>query len=169
MATNAARLSRHVATLRIVFGLIWAIDAVFKWRPSFRQGFLDTINSVGQGQPTWLHFWFNFWSHFLSHNPHLFAVLTALFESLIALALIFGFARRTTYIGAAIFSLLIWGVAEGFGGPYTTSSTDVGAAVIYAVVFFALYGLERLSSSPSWTIDNYIVKKLPWWSVVANP
>lgn len=169
MATNPVKLSRHVAILRIIFGLIWAIDAGFKWRPVFRQGFLDTINSAAQGQPGWLHGWFHFWGSFIGHNPHLFATLTAIIETFIALALLLGFARRTTYLAAAAFSLLIWGVAEGFGGPYTSNSTDIGAAVIYAVAFFALYGLERLSASPSWAIDKYISKKLPWWSVVANP
>jgi hypothetical protein len=46
----------------------------------------------------------------------------------VAAALIFGFARKSTYIAAAVFSLLIWSTAEGFGGPYTAGSTDVGAS-----------------------------------------
>ena len=169
MATSSAKLSRHVATLRIIFGLMWAVDAVFKWQPAFRDGFLDQIKSAGQGQPSWLNSWFHFWSSFLGHNPHLFAVLTAIIESLIAVTLIIGFARRSTYLAAAIFSLLIWSVAEGFGGPYTGSSTDIGTGIIYAVVFFALYGLDRLAVTPRWSADSYLMKKLPWWAVVANP
>lgn len=169
MAVSSYKLSRHVAILRIVFGLMWLVDAAFKWQPSFRNGFLDQITSAGQAQPSWLNAWFRFWSTFLGHNPHLFALLIAIIESLIALALTFGFARRTTYLGAAVFSLLIWSVAEGFGGPYSRNSTDIGAAVTYAVVFFALYGLERLAVPATWALDNYIVKKLPRWSVVANP
>lgn len=169
MAVSTDKLSRHVATLRIIFGVMWLIDAFFKWRPSFRSGFLDQITSAGQGQPSWLNPWFHFWSTSLAHNPHLFALLTAMVESLIALALIFGFARRTTYLGAAVFSLLIWSVAEGFGGPYSSHSTDIGAAVMYAVVFFALYGLDRLAVPPRLSVDNYINKRLPWWAVIANP
>src|SRR5579864_2921994 len=116
MAVKTKTLSRHVATLRIAFGIIWAIDAVFKWRPSFENGFIDQINSAAQShQASWLNPWFNFWTHFLSHNPHLFAMLIAGAESLIAIALLIGLARRTTYIVGVIFSLLIWGVAEGFG------------------------------------------------------
>jgi uncharacterized membrane protein YphA (DoxX/SURF4 family) len=167
--TNKTKLSQHVALLRVVFGIIWAIDAVFKWRPSFRSGLLDQIQGTAQGQPSWLHWWFNFWTHFLAHNPHLFAVLVATIESLIAIALLLGFARKATYLSAAIFSLLIWGVAEGFGGPYTNSSTDIGAAVIYAVVFLALYGLERLAVPASWSVDNYLAKQVPWWAIIANP
>jgi len=169
MSVNSSTLAKHVAVFRIGFGIIWAIDAAFKWLPSFRNGFLDQITTAAQGQPSWLNSWFNFWVHLLGHNPQLFAVSVALIESLIAIALIFGFARRTTYLSAIVFTLLIWGIAEGFGGPYNSASTDIGTAIIYAVVFFALYGLERLAVPPKWTVDNYICKKMPWWSVVANP
>ncbi len=171
MATkkSSGYLSKHVATLRIIFGLMWAINAIFKWQPAFRDGFLDQIKSAADGQPAWLHGWFSFWTQLLSHNPHVFAVLVTIVESLIAIALIFGIARRATYLSAAVFSLLIWGVAEGFGGPYSVSSTDIGTGIIYAVVFFSLYGLDRLATQSKWSLDNYIVKRLPWWSVVANP
>jgi nitrite reductase (NO-forming) len=165
----AVHLSRHVAILRVIFGLMWAIDAAFKWQPAFKSGFLDQIKSAADGQPHWLHGWFNFWIHLLSHNPHLFAMLVMVTETLVALALIFGVARRTTYLAAAIFSLLIWSVAEGFGGPYSATSTDIGTGIVYAVVFFSLYGLDRLASRSSWSLDNYIAKRLPWWTVLANP
>ncbi len=148
---------------------MWAINAAFKWQPAFTQGFTDKITGAAQDQPSWLNSWFNFWTQLLGHNPHLFASLVALSESLIAVALIIGLARRTTYLLAAVFSLLIWGVAEGFGGPYTSGSTDVGAGIVYAVVFFALYGLERMAVPASWSVDTYLVKKFPWWSLLANP
>jgi nitrite reductase (NO-forming) len=163
------RLSKHVAILRIIFGVIWAIDAAFKWQPAFRSGFLDQIKSAADGQPDWLHGWFNFWIHLLSHNPHLFAIMVTIIETLIALALILGIARRTTYLAAAVFSLLIWSVAEGFGGPYSATSTDIGTGIIYSVVFFSLYGLDRMATRSSWSLDNYIVKSLPWWALIANP
>lgn len=166
---SSAYLSKHVATLRIIFGLIWAIDASFKWQPAFRSGFLGQIQGAASGQPSWLRGWFNFWIHFLAHNPHVFAVIVAIIESLIALALIFGVARRTTYLSAAVFSLLIWSIAEGFGGPYTATSTDIGTGIIYAIVFFSLYGLDRLAGQSKWSLDNYITKKLAWWSVLAQP
>ncbi len=169
MPTKTSTLAKHVAILRIIFGIIWAIDAIFKWQPSFAKNFMSMITSAAQGQPGWLNPWFNFWTHFLSHNPHLFAILTAIIESTIAITLLFGIARRTTYISAAIFSFFIWGIAEGFGGPYSNTSTDIGAAVMYAIVFFALYGLDRLAVPPKWSLDNYISKKIPWWAIIANP
>lgn len=164
-----AYLSKHVATLRIIFGLMWAINAGFKWQPAFRSGFLDQIKSAADGQPSWLQGWFSFWTHLLSHNPNLFALAVTIIETLIAAALIFGVARRTIYLSAAIFSLLIWSVAEGFGGPYSATSTDIGTGIIYAVVFLSLYGLDRLAVQSKWSLDNYIIRRLSWWSVIANP
>ncbi len=166
---STANLSKHVAILRVIFGFMWGINAALKWQHTFRDGFLDQIKSAADGQPSWLHGWFSFWIHFFSNNPHLFAAFVALVETAIALALIFGIARRTTYLLAAVFSLFIWAIAEGFGGPYSATSTDIGTGIIYAVVFFSIYGLDRLASQSSWSLDNYIVKRLPWWSIVANP
>jgi uncharacterized membrane protein YphA (DoxX/SURF4 family) len=167
--SSSKHLSKHVAILRISFGLMWLVNASFKWQSAFRSGFLDQVKSAAEGQPGWLHDWFNFWIQFLSHNPHVFAVLIAIIETLIAIALIFGIARRTTYLLAIVFSLLIWGIAEGFGGPYSAASTDIGTGIIYAVVFFSLYGLERMAVPSTWSMDTYIIKRLPWWAVIANP
>lgn len=171
MATksNSSHISRQVALLRIVFGVMWAVDALFKWQPSFAASFVDQVNGAAAGQPSWLMPWFHFWSRLLSTNPHLFAILTASAESAIAIALLLGIARRSSYLAAVIFSLLIWSVAEGFGGPYGSGSTDIGTGIIYAVVFLALYGLERLAKPSSWAVDNYLNKRFKWWSKLSEP
>jgi thiosulfate dehydrogenase [quinone] large subunit len=166
---SLSRLSKHVAALRIIFGVMWAINAAFKYQSAFANSFLDQIKAAADGQPAWLHGWFNFWTQLLSHNPHFFALLVTVIETLIAVSLILGLARRATYLSATVFSLLIWAIPEGFGGPYSASSTDIGAGIIYAVVFLSLYGLDRLSTKSTWSLDNYIVKRLPWWAVIANP
>lgn len=162
-------LSTHVAILRIIFGLMWAVDAAFKWNATFTDGFLDQIKTAASGQPAWLHGWFDFWVNLTSSNTHFYATTTAVVETLIALALIFGFLRQITYLAAAIYSLLIWSVPEGFGGPYSATSTDIGVGIVYAVVFFSLYGLERMAHPGKWALDTYITKQLPWWAFFADP
>ena len=75
-----------------------------------------------------------------------FAYFVAVVETLIAVPVILGFARKPTYISAIAFSVMIWATAEGFGGPYTSGAADIGTAVIYAVFFIgllALMGLHR--------------------------
>jgi nitrite reductase (NO-forming) len=97
------------------------------------------------------------------------AYATALLESLIAAGLIVGFARRPGYIVAVLFSLGIWAIPEGFGGPYTAGATDIGTGIIYAVVFAALYGLETAVSPSAWTVDGLLELRFPWWGSFAEP
>ena len=102
--------------LRIGFGLIWLIDAALKWLPGFRASYMDTIMGEAGGQPGWLRPWFHFWITVQHPDAAAFGWLVAVVETLIAVALITGFARKLTYIAAIVFSVLIWGTAEGFGG-----------------------------------------------------
>lgn len=149
--------------LRIAFGLIWAIDAAFKWMPGFRAGYMDLIMGIAKGQPGWLQPWFNFWIWLQHPTPILFAYLVAAIETLIAAALIVGFARKLTYILAAFFSVIIWATAEGFGGPYTTGSTDIGTAVIYAVVFLGLLALNAYAAPARYSADYWLEQRISWW------
>lgn len=130
---------RKFALLRITFGTIWGIDAYFKWQPDFFANFASYLSGNLDSQSRLVRVWINLWINVIGVNPHLFALLVALTETAIALALVFGFASRiTTWAGIAM-SLVIWSTAEGFGGPYTAGSTDVGAAIIYVLVFLALW------------------------------
>jgi uncharacterized membrane protein YphA (DoxX/SURF4 family) len=97
-----------------------------------------------------------------------FAYLVTVVETLIALALIFGFARKFTYISAAVFSFLMWGIAEGFGGPYTSGSTDIGTSVIYIMVFLGLLALNAYTGPARYSIDYYLEQHISWWWKVAE-
>lgn len=149
--------------LRISFGVIWLIDAVLKWLPGFRAGYMDTIMGQAQGQPGWLKPWFRFWIDLQHPRVMFFAYLVAVVETLIAVAVILGFARKLTYSAAIVFSLLIWGTAEGFGGPYTSGASDIGTAVIYAVLFAGLLALSYYTGPARYSADYYLEKKISWW------
>ena len=173
MAGTASTTGRCVPAwpkdaLRISFGIIWLIDAVLKWLPGFRSGYMDTIMGQAQGQPGWLHGWFSFWINLQHPRAMFFAYLVAVAETLIAVALIAGFARKLTYTAAALFSVLIWGTAEGFGGPYTSGSADIGTAVIYAVVFAGLLALSYYTDPARYSADYYLERKISWWWKVAE-
>jgi len=154
--------------LRITFGVIWLIDATLKWLPGFRAGYMSTIMGEAQSQPGWLQPWFHFWIRFQHPDAMFLAYLVAVVETLIALALIAGFARKLTYISAIVFSLLIWATAEGFGGPYTAGAADIGTAVIYAVVFAGLLTLSYYAGPARFSADYYLEKKISWWWRVAE-
>jgi hypothetical protein len=60
----------------------------------------------------------------ISSTPAPFAYLSAIVETLIALALIFGLARQVTYFAAAAYNLFLWAIPEGFGGPVVAGPAD---------------------------------------------
>lgn len=153
---------RRYFGVRLVFAAIWGIDAILKWLPGFRRGFLGMVHDSGMGQPAWLRPWFRFWYRFCSHDPHAIAVLVAVIETTICLSLLLGVLQRLCFVGGTVFALLIWGVGEGFGGPYMNGSSDIGAAVMYAVVFVTLTLLvprEVRIAAPA--LDNTLVQRWP--------
>lgn len=163
-----ASLSKRVASLRILFGVIWAIDAGFKFEPAFYHGLLNIVKARDVGEPSWLNPWFHFWFKLLGENPVLFAFIILAIEVLIAISLLLGVARRLNYALAIPFCFLIWGVGEAFGGPYVSGTTDINAGIIYVLVFALLYIVDGLSS-PSWSLDTLIARHLSWWAKIANP
>lgn len=131
--------TKGIAMLRIIFGLVWAVDAWFKWQPGFIGQFADYLTGALDGQPAAVQAWINFWINIVEVDPHVFAHIVAISETAIALGLIFGVFSNLTDIGGALLSLVIWSTAEGFGGPYVAGSADIGSAIIYALVFVGLY------------------------------
>jgi nitrite reductase (NO-forming) len=156
------------SAVRIGFGLIWLVDAAFKFSPDFRTGILGMVKAASTGQPSWLHGWFHFWISAVQAHPNFWAYGIAGLELVIALALILGFARKVTYIVTIFSALFIWGIAEGFGGPYSATSTDIGAAVMYAVVALSLLVLSLQCGPSRYSVDYWIEQRVSWWHWVAE-
>ncbi|TLZ77157.1 MAG: hypothetical protein E6K08_04375, partial [Methanobacteriota archaeon] len=97
---------RHVGSLktaiRLVFGLVWAIDGALKFQPGFADSLSGMISDAGQGQPGWLQPWFGFWSQTVSGNPAFFTTTIGLFELAVAFALLLGFMRKVAYTGGIL-------------------------------------------------------------------
>jgi nitrite reductase (NO-forming) len=159
---------RSADALRIGFGVIWLVDAGMKWLPGFRSGMAGMISDAAQGQPGFLMPWFRLWNHLVGPHAVLFAYLVAMSETLIAVALLAGFARRVSCAGAIVFSLMIWSVAEGFGGPYGSGSTDIGTGIIYAVVFAGLLVIARHVPASRLTADYHLQQRLGWWHLLSG-
>lgn len=150
---------KSFAVLRIIFGGVWLIDASFKWNPAFIANVTDYLSEGAQNQPALVQAWIHLWVSGVSVDPHLFALLVALSETAIAIGLLFGLFTRVAIIGGIALSLVIWSTAEGFGGPYTAGSTDIGTTIIYAIVFIALW-LGRCWRH--YSIDSVLKKKVPF-------
>lgn len=156
------------AGVRAAFGILMAIDAWLKWRPAFAAHYVGYLQNAMNGQPRWLAAWYNFWLRIVIQHTSFFVLATRLIETAIAIGLLLGLARRITYIAGALFSLLIWSTAEGFGGPYTSGATNLGPALMYALVFVAIALFERLLGSTPYSLDYYIGRQFPRWRSIAE-
>lgn len=156
-------------TVRLLFGVIFGIDAALKWLPGYRETYIGQLKSVAHGQPSWLHGWFQFWINIQSSAPTLFAVFTGIAETALALCLLLGLARRLGYAAGAFYALLIWAVGEGFGGPYTAGSTDVGTGIVYALLFVTLLAFAPPARRERLSADRFLVSRWHWWRFLAEP
>jgi len=153
--------------MRIVIGIIWAIDGSLKFLPSSVDAISSKFPDMASGQPSWLQGWFSFWGSILASNPSLTVFSTGIVELLLAACLILGFARKIAYAGGIVLSFFIWSVPEGFGGPYVPGATDIGAAVIYVFVF--LFLIINAAYGPSkYSVDYLIGKRLKWWFKISE-
>ena len=159
-------LSTLKTILRVSFGIVWMIDGALKFQPGF--SLLSNIQSAASGAPAWLAPWFNFWINMTNVNPTFLTYSIGAIELALALGLILGFLRKIVYIVGFLYSLVVWSVPEGFGGPYGPGSTDIGTGIIYAFVF-ALLMIVNAGFGPSkLSLDYLIEKKLPSWRRLAE-
>jgi len=149
--------------LRVAFGLIWVANAAFTWTSGFAVHYVGYLHNAAQGQPAWSAWWFNAWIAVVTPHADLFVWLTRIIETALALALVLGFARKTVYVLGALFSLLVWSTAEGFGGPYTVGATNMGSGIVYVLVFIALMVINSRSGPSPYSLDYYIERAWPSW------
>jgi hypothetical protein len=156
--TVTGRLHR-AAVVRIGFGLIWAIDASFKWLPGFVHGqtLSDELGSASTVHTPVIHQWIQLWHGIATYSPGAFAVGTAVIETLIALGLVFG----------VFYSLGIWSSAEAFGLPWSAPGiTDVGPSVAY---IFASLALLHAYAGSTWSLDSHLRPRLGRFRWLAGP
>jgi len=158
---------RNVAALksvmRIIFGIVWAVDGFLKFQPGFADSIAGMISDAGSGQPGWLQPWFSFWSQTVAVNPAFFVTSIGVLEIALGFALVFGFLRKLAYTAGFLLSLVIWSVPEGFGGPYGPGSTDIGTGIIYAFGFLFLMILAATYGPSRWSLDYAIERRWPGW------
>ena len=163
--TLASWRLKGMGILRIVFGLIWAVDAWFKWQPDFIHNFTDYLTGTLEGQPPLVQGWINFWIDVIKINPHFFAYSVAIGETAVAIGLILGLLSNLTDIVGILLSMVIWSTAEGFGGPYVAGSVDIGSAIIYVLVFV---GLFLASAGLYYGVDRRVTSLLGRWGFLAS-
>lgn len=159
-----------IEAVRVLFGFVWAWDAMYKARPHFLAHFTsyligpNAMSGVGAhamlgmagmtGQPGWVVAWLHGWVGFIdAASPLAFGIATAVIEVAIAWGLLTRRGLRVVLPLGFIFSLLIWVTAEGFGGPFGNGTTGMpgnmfGTAIIYAFLFVGLMIFYRWPRRP---------------------
>jgi uncharacterized membrane protein YphA (DoxX/SURF4 family) len=165
--TSSASLRRlhGAAVVRIVFGVIWAVDATFKWLPGFVHG--QTLGKeLGAGadvRTPVIHQWIQLWHAAATANPGAFAVGTGIIETAIAICMVLGAFTNALFIGSAALSFGIWSAAEGFHLPWSTPGiTDLGPSVGYIVASLVLF---FAAAGATWSVDGWLrprLGKLAW-------
>jgi thiosulfate dehydrogenase [quinone] large subunit len=156
---------RGIGVLRIIFGLVWAVDAWFKWQPDFINNFSDYLTGTLEGQPPAVQSWISFWINIVKVDSHVFAHIVAISETALAVGLILGVFSNLTNLGGILLAVVIWSTAEGFGGPYVPGSADIGSAIIYALVFA---GLFLYNAGLTIGFDRWLTPKLGRWGILAS-
>jgi nitrite reductase (NO-forming) len=164
LSDSRAWLIVAAAGLRTAFGVLMSVDAYLKWQPGFASHYVGYLQNAANAQPHWLQPWFHMWLRLVTIHPEFFISATRWIETAIAIGLLLGFARRITYFAGALFCLLIWSTAEGFGGPYTSGATNVGPALVYVLVFMAAALFEHLLGPNPYSADYYIELLFPRWA-----
>lgn len=144
------------------------IDAAMKFIWVQPSDVVSMVTGAAQGQPGYVHQFYSFWISSVTYNPTAFLYGIGTIEMALGFALVVGFLRKTAYIGGIVLAIMIWAVDEGFGGPYGPGSTDIGAAIMYALVFAGIVILERSANYGRYSLDALIVRKWNAWRHVSE-
>jgi uncharacterized membrane protein YphA (DoxX/SURF4 family) len=167
-AVFGRRWLRGAAVVRILFGVLWACDASFKWQPGFIHGqtLHDELGKVSQVNTPVIHQWLALTNIVGMANPPVTAAVIAIVETLAALALIFGVLSNAAFVGSAILAFGIWSGAEAFHLPFHSGMTDLGPSVGY---IFASLALFFAAAGSTWSIDNWLRPRLGTFAWLAAP
>lgn len=156
------------SALRVALGLLWAVLAAETWTSSFVEHLHHYGGSVFQGMSGWLVPWFSTWVSLIAVAPDLFGGLARFFVTLIALFLVIGFARKTTYIVGMILTLPLWTLMQGYASANALGSITLGAAVTYILLFISLILVERREGTTPYSVDYYLGHAWPGWRHVSE-
>ncbi|HZA09453.1 MAG TPA: hypothetical protein VE759_05335 [Mycobacterium sp.] len=171
-ATRSAVFGRRwlqgAAVVRVLFGVLWACDASFKWQPGFIHGqTLHTeLGKVSQVNTPVIHQWLALTHMVGMANPPVFALGIAIVETFAALALILGVLSNAAFVGTAVLSFGIWSGAEAFHLPFKPGMTDLGPSVGY---IFASLALFFAAAGSTWSVDRWLRPRLGRFAWLAAP
>jgi nitrite reductase (NO-forming) len=162
------RYAIALVIMRVIFGTFWLIDGYLKFQPGMVRAFPSLIQSVASGQPSWLGGWFSFWASATSSNAAPAVYSIGALELALGACLVLGLMRKVAYIVSFFYSLVIWSVPEGFGGPYGPGSTDIGTGIVYALASLLFLLIIGIFGPSPYSLDYQVERKFPAWKRLAE-
>jgi uncharacterized membrane protein YphA (DoxX/SURF4 family) len=145
-------IRRRFAVLRLTLGAVWLVDGLLQLQPSVFRNFLTLIQEAGQNQPAPLQASIAVVASLITRAPALTNVALGAAEVLIGLALLIGVGGRRVLIASMALTVPIWVFGEGLGQVFSGSTTDIGAAPLYAALALAVLcgqGWKELNLVPA--------------------
>ncbi len=136
--------TREIEVVRILFGLLWAFDAFWKWQPAFLEHGLSYLRAAQVGQPVWIVVYIGLFIRILGIvGPVAFGLFAAVVETALAISLLAKRGEKWMLPIGFFYSFGVWTTAEGWGGPYSLGSTGnrgdmLGTADMYMIVYLYL-------------------------------
>jgi thiosulfate dehydrogenase [quinone] large subunit len=165
----SVRRLHGAAIVRIAFGLLWLIDAIFKWLPGFINGqtLHDELGGASHVNVPIVHDWMLLWNGIGLANPPAFAATIAVLETLAAVSILFGAFSNVGLLGSALLSFGIWSGAEGFHLPWDRAGeTDLGPSAAYWIASLALF---FAAAGSTWSLDTVLRPRLGRLRFLAAP
>jgi hypothetical protein len=136
----------------ILFGLLWAFDALWKWQPYFLSHTLGMLVDAQSGEPSWIVAYIGLFVFVVKAiGPLFFGIVTALIESFIAVNFLFGTLISIAAPLSFFWSVGIWTTAEAWGGPYAPGSTGTPEDILGTSIIYAYISLYLVASRiPIW-------------------
>lgn len=153
----ATQHTDKVVISRVLFGLLWAFEAFWKWHPYFINHFQGYLSPAIKGQPAWIAAYIGVILALVKLiGAKVFGVITAIVETLIAASLLSGRLMQYGLFLGLIWSLGIWTTAEGWGGPYGSgfSSSPMPGDIFANAINYALIFAFLISAYNYWHGKN---------------
>lgn len=122
--------------LRILFGVIWLINAWFQARSVYLGHFLNWFAQHRNGESSWVHAYIGWIVHGIQGTGTLpIEAIIILVDLLLALSLLTGRSLRVSGIVGILYSLFVWSAMGALGEPYGFGNANPGPGIIYAIAF----------------------------------
>jgi hypothetical protein len=124
--------------LQTWLGVLWLLDGALQFQPfMYGSGFVQMVNGMATGQPTWLGDTITWAAGTLQAHQVVLNTAFALIQVGLGLGLLYRRTVKPALVVSFVWALIVWWLAEGFGMLFMSMNNPIsgapGAAILYAL------------------------------------